>query len=215
MARVGADFPLKCPWVWRRHPADRVTPKPGPIRKTITHLGEPLEPPPVSPARGPPADWGELVQAHSRSGNHSGTDRRAAHDRHPQPLRGSHATVRAAREKSGFKAGLRRRDKSFRTKRQNPLPPLGLQRVFGSYATEKAGQRQEAAQKTAGRSHGWPCRRERGRKPRKKQPAGAMDGPAGVKWRGQDSNLRPRGYEPRELPGCSTPRHWIVGLRRF
>ena len=26
------------------------------------------------------------------------------------------------------------------------------------------------------------------------------------KLRGQDSNLRPRGYEPRELPGCSTPR---------
>ena len=24
--------------------------------------------------------------------------------------------------------------------------------------------------------------------------------------RGQDLNLRPRGYEPRELPGCSTPR---------
>ena len=30
------------------------------------------------------------------------------------------------------------------------------------------------------------------------------------KWRGQDSNLRPRGYEPRELPGCSTPRHELV-----
>ena len=28
----------------------------------------------------------------------------------------------------------------------------------------------------------------------------------GFKWRGQDSNLRPRGYEPRELPGCSTAR---------
>src|SRR6478735_9569768 len=27
------------------------------------------------------------------------------------------------------------------------------------------------------------------------------------KLRGQDLNLRPRGYEPRELPGCSTPRH--------
>ncbi len=27
------------------------------------------------------------------------------------------------------------------------------------------------------------------------------------KLRGQDSNLRPRGYEPRELPGCSTPRY--------
>ena len=27
-------------------------------------LGEPLEPPPVSPARGPPTDWGEFVQVH-------------------------------------------------------------------------------------------------------------------------------------------------------
>ena len=31
-------------------------------------------------------------------------------------------------------------------------------------------------------------------------------------WRGQDSNLRPRGYEPRELPGCSTPRHFRIRL---
>ena len=38
----------------------------------LTHLGEPLEPPPVSPARGPPTEWGELVQAHFRRGNHSG-----------------------------------------------------------------------------------------------------------------------------------------------
>ena len=50
--------------VRRRHPAHRVTPKPGPIRKVLTHLGEPLEPPSVSPARGPPTDWGELVQVH-------------------------------------------------------------------------------------------------------------------------------------------------------
>ena len=34
------------------------------IRKILTHLGEPLEPPPVSPARGPPIDWGKLVQIH-------------------------------------------------------------------------------------------------------------------------------------------------------
>jgi hypothetical protein len=26
--------------------------------------------------------------------------------------------------------------------------------------------------------------------------------------RGQDLNLRPSGYEPDELPGCSTPRCW-------
>jgi hypothetical protein len=36
--------------------------EPGPIRKILTQLGKPLELPPVSPARGPPTDWGELVQ---------------------------------------------------------------------------------------------------------------------------------------------------------
>ena len=30
--------------------------------------------------------------------------------------------------------------------------------------------------------------------------------------RGQDLNLRPSGYEPDELPGCSTPRHQEYGL---
>ena len=52
------------PELRRRYSADRVTPKPGPIRKILTHLGEPLEQPTVSPARGPPTDCGELVQAH-------------------------------------------------------------------------------------------------------------------------------------------------------
>ena len=27
--------------------------------------------------------------------------------------------------------------------------------------------------------------------------------------RGQDLNLRPLGYEPNELPNCSTPRYWL------
>ena len=38
--------------------------EPGPIRTILTHLGESLEPPPVSPAGGPPIDWGKLVQTH-------------------------------------------------------------------------------------------------------------------------------------------------------
>jgi hypothetical protein len=38
--------------------------------------------------------------------------RRVARDRHPQPLTGSHATVRMAREKRGFESGLRPREKS-------------------------------------------------------------------------------------------------------
>ena len=29
-----------------------------------------------------------------------------------------------------------------------------------------------------------------------------------IELRGQDLNLRPRGYEPRELPGCSTPHRY-------
>ena len=37
----------------------------GAIALLLTHLGEPLEPPPISPSRGPSTDWGELVQAHN------------------------------------------------------------------------------------------------------------------------------------------------------
>ena len=36
--------------------------------------------------------------------------------------------------------------------------------------------------------------------------------------RGQDLNLRPLGYEPNELPGCSTPRlihHYSTTKRRL
>ena len=33
-----------------------------------------------------------------------------------------------------------------------------------------------------------------------------------AKLRGQDLNLRPSGYEPDELPDCSTPRYYIIEL---
>ncbi len=49
-------------------------------------LAEPLEPPPVSPARAPSTDWGELVQIHFRPRHLSGVARQVACDRHPQPL---------------------------------------------------------------------------------------------------------------------------------
>ena len=64
MARVGEEFPLECPGCGGDIRLIAFITDPGPIRKILAHLGEPLEPPPVSPARGPPADWGELVQAH-------------------------------------------------------------------------------------------------------------------------------------------------------
>jgi hypothetical protein len=34
------------------------------VRKILAHVGEPVELPPVSPARGPPTEWTELVQVH-------------------------------------------------------------------------------------------------------------------------------------------------------
>ena len=64
MARVGEEFPLECPNCGGDIRLIAFITVPGPIRKILAHLGEPLEPPPVSPARGPPTDWGELVQAH-------------------------------------------------------------------------------------------------------------------------------------------------------
>jgi hypothetical protein len=64
MARVGEEFPLQCPACGGDIRLIAFITEPGPIRKILTHLGEPLEPPPVSPARGPPTDWGKLMQIH-------------------------------------------------------------------------------------------------------------------------------------------------------
>ena len=64
MARVGEEFPLECPGCGGDIRLIAFITDPGPIRKILRHLGEPLEPPPVSPARGPPTEWTELVQGH-------------------------------------------------------------------------------------------------------------------------------------------------------
>jgi len=86
MAWVGEEFRLECPACGGDIRLIAFITEPGPVRKILTHLGEPLEPPPISPARWPPTDWGELVQVHFRPRHLSGVPPRAARDRHPQPL---------------------------------------------------------------------------------------------------------------------------------
>jgi hypothetical protein len=63
MDRVGEEFPLECPGCGGDIRLIAFVTEPGRIWKILTDLGEPLEHPPVSPARAPQADWGELVQA--------------------------------------------------------------------------------------------------------------------------------------------------------
>ena len=49
MARVGEEFPLECPACGGDIRLIAFITEPGPIRKILTHLGEPLEPPPSLP----------------------------------------------------------------------------------------------------------------------------------------------------------------------
>ena len=64
LARVGEEFPLACPNCGGEIRLISFSTDPEPIRKILLHLGEPMDPPRVSPARGPPVDWGDLVQSH-------------------------------------------------------------------------------------------------------------------------------------------------------
>ena len=63
LARVGEAFPLACPNCGGDIRLISFITQPGSIRKILTHLGEPLEPPYVAPARGPPVAWDDLVHA--------------------------------------------------------------------------------------------------------------------------------------------------------
>jgi hypothetical protein len=83
MARVREAFPLQCPACGGDIQLIAFITEPGPIRMILSHLGEPLEPPPLSPARGPPTEWGELVQRHDdRDGFQPSPDEMPAIDIH-------------------------------------------------------------------------------------------------------------------------------------
>jgi hypothetical protein len=86
---------------------------PGPLsfdaRTTRRSIHTPL--PPVSPARGPPTEWAELVQAHDERDAIQSTDRRCAGDRHPQPLSGAGRDPRMSGN-CELGRGLRRREKN-------------------------------------------------------------------------------------------------------
>jgi hypothetical protein len=64
IARIPEDFPLACPACGGDIRLVAFITDPALIRKILVRPGEPLEPPPLAPARGPPAGWHELVQAH-------------------------------------------------------------------------------------------------------------------------------------------------------
>jgi hypothetical protein len=63
LSRVGEAFPLACPSCGGDIRLISFITQPETIRQVLTHVGEALEPPLVSPARGPPVDWDDLVQA--------------------------------------------------------------------------------------------------------------------------------------------------------
>jgi len=65
----------------------------------------------VSPARGPPTDWGELVQIHDDRDVFQATDRRTARDRYSQPLSGAGCDPRMSGNCERGR-GLRRREKN-------------------------------------------------------------------------------------------------------
>ena len=63
LARVGEEFPLACPNCGGDIRLISFITQPETMRKILTHVGEALEPPYVTPARGPPVAWDDLVQA--------------------------------------------------------------------------------------------------------------------------------------------------------
>jgi hypothetical protein len=121
MARVGEEFPLECPACGGDIRLIAFITEPGVIRKILTHLGEPLEPPPVSPARGPPTDWGELMQVHDDRAIFQATDRRAARDRHQQALSGTGRKPPMPRERQTGTRSAPKQEKHHRRRMRGVL----------------------------------------------------------------------------------------------
>ena len=89
LARIAEGLPLICPACGGGIRPISFIIDPAPIRKILTHVGEPLELPPVSATRGPSTYWGELVQVHDDVEIVQIRPTLRAHDRHPLALRGA------------------------------------------------------------------------------------------------------------------------------
>ena len=125
MARMGEVFPLECLACGGDIRLIALITEPGSIRKILTHLGEPLEPPPVSPARGPPTDWGEFAHVHFRPGILPSFTRRPAWDRHPQPLSGAGRNPRMSGNCElgrGLRRGQKNATKAVAGRFEKPAP---------------------------------------------------------------------------------------------
>jgi hypothetical protein len=62
LAKIAEAFPLVCRACGGDIRLIAFITAPGPVRKILSHIGDPVEPPSVSPARRAPTEWSELAQ---------------------------------------------------------------------------------------------------------------------------------------------------------
>ena len=74
----------------------------------------------------------------------------------------------------------------------DPVPLITISSGLFKFKGENKHHRMES---------GWKTREQNNKDPDQKISDQDL-----YEWRGQDLNLRPSGYEPDELPNCSTPR---------